>query len=196
MWLIRISYLTIIASYSQIEAHDHPSHSQADSSMNIPPGIYESGTERVVVGSGGHWGQKREREPHFLLFVVVVQCPGCVWLFTTPWTIVACNLFPGIILNAFLMCVCSVMSDSVTPWTVAHQAPLSMGFSWQESWGGLPFPSPRALPGQGRYISCISCIDSWILYYWATCEVLYFHHSIFFSFTNIKLRWLLFLFHI
>ena len=34
------------------------------------------------------------------------------------------------------------MSDSVTPWTVAHQAPLSMGFSRQEYWIGLPFPSP------------------------------------------------------
>ena len=29
-----------------------------------------------------------------------------------------------------------------TPWTVAHQPPLSMGFSWQEYWSGLPFPSP------------------------------------------------------
>ena len=31
---------------------------------------------------------------------------------------------------------CSVMSDSVTPKTVVHQAPLSMGLSWQEYWGG------------------------------------------------------------
>ena len=30
----------------------------------------------------------------------------------------------------------------VTSWTVAHQAPLSMEFSWQEYWSGLPFPSP------------------------------------------------------
>ena len=30
-----------------------------------------------------------------------------------------------------------------TPWTVAHQASLSMGFSRQEYWSGLPFPSPR-----------------------------------------------------
>ena len=29
-----------------------------------------------------------------------------------------------------------------TPWTVAHQAPLSVGFSRQEHWSGLPFPSP------------------------------------------------------
>ena len=39
---------------------------------------------------------------------------------------------------------CSVMSDSFsTPWTVAHQAPPSMGFSRQEYWSGLPLPSPR-----------------------------------------------------
>ena len=34
----------------------------------------------------------------------------------------------------------------MTPWTVAHQAPLSMGFSRQEYWSGLPFPSPGDLP--------------------------------------------------
>ena len=37
----------------------------------------------------------------------------------------------------------------VTPWTVAHQAPLSMGFSRQEYWSGLPFPSPGDLPDPG-----------------------------------------------
>ena len=36
-----------------------------------------------------------------------------------------------------------------TPWTVAHQAPLSMGFSRQEYWSGLPFPSPEDLPNPG-----------------------------------------------
>ena len=35
---------------------------------------------------------------------------------------------------------------TVTPWTAAHQAPLSMGFSRQEFWSGLPFPSPGDLP--------------------------------------------------
>ena len=44
---------------------------------------------------------------------------------------------------------CSVMSDSVTLWTVAHQAPLSMGFSRQEYWIGFPCPSPRDLPDPG-----------------------------------------------
>ena len=33
-----------------------------------------------------------------------------------------------------------------TPWTVAHQAALSVGFSRQEYWSGLPFPSPGDLP--------------------------------------------------
>ena len=35
------------------------------------------------------------------------------------------------------------------PWTVAHQAPPSMGFSRQEYWSGLPFPSPGDLPDPG-----------------------------------------------
>ena len=37
----------------------------------------------------------------------------------------------------------------VTPWTVADQALLSMGFSRQEYWSGLPFPSPGDLPDSG-----------------------------------------------
>ena len=36
-----------------------------------------------------------------------------------------------------------------TPWTVAYQAPPSMGFSRQEYWSGLPFPSPGGLPDPG-----------------------------------------------
>ena len=36
-----------------------------------------------------------------------------------------------------------------TPWTVACQAPLSMGFSRQKYWSGLPFPSPGDLPKPG-----------------------------------------------
>ena len=36
-----------------------------------------------------------------------------------------------------------------TRWTVAHQAPPSMGFSRQEYWSGLPFPSPGDLPDPG-----------------------------------------------
>ena len=35
------------------------------------------------------------------------------------------------------------------PWTITHQAPLSMGFSGQEHWSGLPFPSAGDLPDPG-----------------------------------------------
>ena len=39
---------------------------------------------------------------------------------------------------------CVYRLSHVTPWTAAHQAPLSMDFSRQEYWSGLPFPSPRS----------------------------------------------------
>ena len=60
------------------------------------------------------------------------------------------------------MCTCmlsySVVSDSATPWTVALQAPLSMGFSRQEYWSGLPCPLPGDLPdpeGWNRHLLCL-----------------------------------------
>ena len=48
-----------------------------------------------------------------------------------------------------IICACAVMSDSVTPGTVARQAPLSTEFPRQEYWSGLPFPSPEDLPHPG-----------------------------------------------
>ena len=51
------------------------------------------------------------------------------------------------------VCVCVLVAKSsllfVTPWIVAHQVPLSMGFSRQEYWSGLPFPSPGDLLDPG-----------------------------------------------
>ena len=44
--------------------------------------------------------------------------------------------------------LCSVVSDCATPWTVAHQAPLSVEFSRQD-WSGLPCPPPGDLPNPG-----------------------------------------------
>ena len=57
---------------------------------------------------------------------------------TSQETISACNVLSR-----------SVMSDSVAPWTVAHQAYLSMECSWQEYHSGLPFPTPGDLPESG-----------------------------------------------
>ena len=53
--------------------------------------------------------------------------------------------------RSIMCCVYSVscVQLSVTTWTVARQAPLSMGFSRQEYWSGLPFPPPGGLPSPG-----------------------------------------------
>ena len=53
--------------------------------------------------------------------------------------------------NIYMLC-CVLLSRVqlfVTPWTVARQAPLSMGFPRQEYWNGLPFPPPGDLPDPG-----------------------------------------------
>ena len=52
--------------------------------------------------------------------------------------------------------------------TIAHQAPLSMGFTSQEYWSGLPFPSRGDLPDSGIEPSLLLCRES--LYHWTTRE--------------------------
>ena len=47
------------------------------------------------------------------------------------------------------ICIVSPVPFFVTPWTVAHQAPRSMGFFKQEYWSGLSFPPPRDLSNLG-----------------------------------------------
>ena len=67
-------------------------------------------------------------------------------------------------------CVCVLSHFShvqlfATPWTVAHQAPLSMGFSRQEYWSELPCPLPGDLLNPGiQLVFYVSCIGRWILY--------------------------------
>ena len=63
---------------------------------------------------------------------------GLLWTKSNTWDRILC------------MCVCSVLSESLeTPWTVARQAPLSMGFSRQEHWSGLPFLLQGIFPNHG-----------------------------------------------
>ena len=47
------------------------------------------------------------------------------------------------------VCVLRCVQLFVAPWTIACQAPLSMEFSRQEYWSGLPFPSPGGIPNSG-----------------------------------------------
>ena len=52
-------------------------------------------------------------------------------------------------LSLLLFSHSAVSDSSATPWTVAHQAPLSTGYPRQEYWSGLPFPSPGDLSDPG-----------------------------------------------
>ena len=64
-----------------------------------------------------------------------------------------------------------------TPWTVARQFPPSMGFSRQEYWSGLPFPSPGGLPDPGIETGC-PALQADSLAVWATREdhlLIYWH---------------------
>ena len=66
------------------------------------------------------------------------------------------------------MCVLSRVWCFATLWTIACQAPLSMGFPRQEYWSGFPFPSPGDIPDPGTEpASPVSCIGRQILYHWA-----------------------------
>ena len=53
------------------------------------------------------------------------------------------------ILDIYIVKSLSRVQLFVTPWTVAYQAPLSIGFSRQDYWSRLPFPSPGYLPNPG-----------------------------------------------
>ena len=69
------------------------------------------------------------------------------------------------------VCVLSCVLPSATPWGIARQPPLSMGFSRQEYWSGLPFPSPGG-SSQLRDQTLVSYTGRWILYHCTTREIL------------------------
>ena len=78
-------------------------------------------------------------------------------LMQTPRCSVSCGF--KVNLKVVVLCVLNHVQLFVTPWTVAHQAPLSVEFSRQEYWSELPFPSPEesSWPRDGTRVSCISC---------------------------------------
>ena len=80
-----------------------------------------------------------------------------VCVFTSSWTSLPSHILHFLVWAVLCSqgrgtCVLSCFSCvwlCETIWTVAHQAPLSMGFSRRESWNGLPFPMPGDLPDPG-----------------------------------------------
>ena len=125
-----------------------------------------------------------------LLFVLFFTCPTCSF-FSFPYLyayfgLIECSLwFPISLVTLFAINFCfwiSVVYLSgggvcvhkralmciqlfATPWTVAHQTPLSMRFPRQEYWCRLPFASSGdlPLPRDQTCVSCVSCIGSRIL---------------------------------
>ena len=72
-----------------------------------------------------------------------------------------CILFSkDIIPCAYVLSCFSHVWLFVTQWTSAHQVPLSMGFSRQEYWSGLPCPPPGDLPDPGSN-PCLLCLLNW-----------------------------------
>ena len=72
----------------------------------------------------------------------------------------------------YVMLMLSHVSLCATLWTITHQAPLSMGFSTQEYWSGVPFPSPRDLPNPGMEpesrASPALLVDTSLLSHWGS----------------------------
>ena len=91
------------------------------------------------------WGSTRVRgtvqEPSFTTWLLFQDSP-LKWEGSGPHQSAFC-------LSGCCCLVAKSYPSLATPWTVAHQAPLSTGFSRQEYWNGLPFPSPGNLPDPG-----------------------------------------------
>ena len=70
----------------------------------------------------------------------------CIYFYT--YSVYVCtNVYKHIYI--YVACLLSRVQLFATPWTVAHQVPLAMGFPRQEYWSGLPLPSPGDLPEAG-----------------------------------------------
>ena len=98
----------------------------------------------------------------------------------------------------------------MTPWTVARQAPLSMGVPRQEYWSGLPFPPPGDLHDPGMEPTCpslqaFSCIAGVLLHFFTSCATreahfkMHLFQSVFFPLwllLHVSCLWHLFLLYI
>ena len=77
--------------------------------------------------------------------------PGSLQARILEWVAISfSNAWKGKVKGKSLSCV----RLFVTPWTAAHQAPPSMGFSRQEYWSGVPLPSPKTYTKRNKY-NCV-----------------------------------------
>ena len=114
--------------------------------------------------------------------------PATLWFYTVDFTSVvprpAASALPGNLCKKYRflyptpdlgVCMLSCFSPVqlfVTLWSIACQAPLSMGFSRQEYWSGIAMPSSggSSRPRDGTRVSYVSCIGKRVLYHHATWE--------------------------
>ena len=114
--------------------------------------------------------------------VCVCVCGGLVVKLC--WGVCVCVCVCGGLVVKLCWCVCVCVCGGlvvklcptfVTPWTVACQAPLSVGFSRQEYWSELPSPSPGDLPNPGIKLNPVSCIAGRFFTNSATREAIHTH---------------------
>ena len=119
----------------------------------------ETGTDFILGGSRSWWWTGKPG----MVQSMGLQRVGHNWATELNWTdvVMVYSLKPHLTL--------------VTPWTVTHQAPVSIGLSRQEYWNGLPFPSPGDLPNPriqpgSPVLQVVSCMAGRFFTNWATSQ--------------------------
>ena len=106
---------------------------------------WQAAVHRIVKS----WAWLKQLSMHACVCVCVCVCKAAVPIYIYTHTqsykaaIMKLCLFPFLCGKLLLLSCFSRVQLLVTPWTAAHQAPASMGFSRQECWSGLPLPSPK-----------------------------------------------------
>ena len=98
-----------------------------------------------------HWEKIKSRKS---LHSRNLHFSDCIWAWSLDPACLGLSSYTSCLpfLSLYSFVVVNLLSPvwlSATPWTVAHQASLCMGFSRQEYWSGLPFPSPGDFPDTG-----------------------------------------------
>jgi len=107
------------------------------------------------------------------------------WVTELNWTLgPCCSSILNIVEYIVYVCMLSHVWLFATTWTVAHQAPLSLEFSRQEYWSGLPFPLPGDLPNPG--IELTSLTSSALTGRFFTTEATWEAYSMYLLITNSK----------
>ena len=112
--------------------------------------LHDVSSRVLFLGVGGHFIPELTVDNAWGCFFVCGSCGG-VLLSSTRWfkdpgssrILIKIQRFTGWPVTTKDCCCCCHVRLFSTPWAVVRQAPLSMGFSRQEYWSGLPFPSPQ-----------------------------------------------------